>query len=462
MVKYKKPYQFNSLPINGLRKVSDLIEYDGPVLSHYMDKLNVNYLSYWVDYNSDVNRWLIWRISPQQLNDYLHKKRSLKDLLYDNNKDFIFSAELDRDNKYQNVVGITVDQIPSEYTLEENSFYVGEPPLTYSVNEPDDFYLNSLIANSLIFKISPRSLKFGSTVPISYAAKFLTKLSNSFKAYTEHTYLEVASKIYSNYYDLTKSSKTFLSITEPRLVLSEINSFEIGLGVDKIRNANNSNEIKEVQRTLVSQYTNDVVNVDYDSNVNLSEIIENYPIETRKKIFDPYIDLISNSEFKFEARNDNDKWNYKPYRKYNKNRIRTLAEEKEKMSTNEKTKLVNVIIQLKEDEDLESITKKKISSGLLFQNNIDSALLKFNSLSHSGSEIRLKKAIKLTVKSDGKFLSIHNKELKIEYKVEDKTEIPTKLYSKLYDRYQMAVAIEDLSLINKILSYFDFSPSGSI
>lgn len=34
---------------NDLRKVADLIYFDGPFLSHYVSKSGDNYLSYWVD-----------------------------------------------------------------------------------------------------------------------------------------------------------------------------------------------------------------------------------------------------------------------------------------------------------------------------------------------------------------------------------------------------------------------------
>ena len=46
----------SKFPTKDLRKVTDLIYFDGPFLSHYVSKSGDNYLSYWVDYNFFNNR----------------------------------------------------------------------------------------------------------------------------------------------------------------------------------------------------------------------------------------------------------------------------------------------------------------------------------------------------------------------------------------------------------------------
>ena len=55
------------LSIVELTKVSDLIYFDGPFLSHYVHKSGDNYLSYWVDCDDEFQRWLVFRVGITSL-----------------------------------------------------------------------------------------------------------------------------------------------------------------------------------------------------------------------------------------------------------------------------------------------------------------------------------------------------------------------------------------------------------
>lgn len=62
------------LSIVELTKVSDLIYFDGPFLSHYVHKSGDNYLSYWVDCDGEFQRWLVFRVGITSLQKYVDKK----------------------------------------------------------------------------------------------------------------------------------------------------------------------------------------------------------------------------------------------------------------------------------------------------------------------------------------------------------------------------------------------------
>jgi hypothetical protein len=57
-----------------LTKVTDLIYFDGPLLSHYIDNSGENYIFYWIDVNSTFNRWLFFRVDLNLLQDFVNKK----------------------------------------------------------------------------------------------------------------------------------------------------------------------------------------------------------------------------------------------------------------------------------------------------------------------------------------------------------------------------------------------------
>jgi hypothetical protein len=112
-------YQLDQIPvpINSLTKVSDLIEFDGPILSHFNDQKSKNYIFYWVDHDKVHNRWLIWKVDSHQLYKYLRKQISLKEFLLNPNKDFIYAADIDGQLNYQSVYAIELENINASYVL---------------------------------------------------------------------------------------------------------------------------------------------------------------------------------------------------------------------------------------------------------------------------------------------------------------------------------------------------------
>lgn len=62
-----------------LNRIGDIINIDGPVLSLFQDKRNEEfYLFDWVDSDEKTNRWLIYKINPEILFDFLIIKISYR------------------------------------------------------------------------------------------------------------------------------------------------------------------------------------------------------------------------------------------------------------------------------------------------------------------------------------------------------------------------------------------------
>ena len=127
LVKYKNTLK---LP-NDLVKISDLLEYEGPILSHFTDSAGKNYLFYWVDYDAEVNRWLVWEVTTKQIAEYLKGLVSLKNLLEKNNKTALFIVDIDAQCHYKNVVTLELNHIPTLYIPEDTSFYTFDIPEYY-------------------------------------------------------------------------------------------------------------------------------------------------------------------------------------------------------------------------------------------------------------------------------------------------------------------------------------------
>ncbi len=111
----------NSLP--KMIKIKDLIYFDGPLLSHFESIFKENFLFYWVDSDNKFNRWLIFRTSEQIINEYLNKKKSLYELIADENNGNLYKVDIDNQLNYNNLSIISFIDIPESYLPNKDSYY---------------------------------------------------------------------------------------------------------------------------------------------------------------------------------------------------------------------------------------------------------------------------------------------------------------------------------------------------
>jgi uncharacterized protein YtpQ (UPF0354 family) len=116
-----------SFDFSKLNKISDLIYFDGPLLSHYMSDKGENYLFYWVDANDRYNRWVVVRSDISSILQYLEKIISLHAIITQPNDGFVYIVDIDNCVNYHNIKLVPVAFLPEDYTPTENSFYTFEP-----------------------------------------------------------------------------------------------------------------------------------------------------------------------------------------------------------------------------------------------------------------------------------------------------------------------------------------------
>ncbi|MFR0676124.1 hypothetical protein [Dysgonomonas mossii] len=119
-----KGHRLDIFPIDGLKKISDLIYFDGPLLSLYCDDNNINYLFYWVDVDSEYNRWIIIETDIFTISDYLNKKISLFNIL--STKKSIYITDINNNLDFVHTWLIPTINIPENYFPDQNSMYTFE------------------------------------------------------------------------------------------------------------------------------------------------------------------------------------------------------------------------------------------------------------------------------------------------------------------------------------------------
>ena len=119
---YNIEYDFSQF-----KKVADLIYFEGPLLSHYVSSKGDDYLFYWVDKDDNDNRWLVVRVSLANLQKYIGKGISLRELIETPNDGYLYSVDVSHDICYDNVKLVQPSALPEEYLPEPGSYYTFEP-----------------------------------------------------------------------------------------------------------------------------------------------------------------------------------------------------------------------------------------------------------------------------------------------------------------------------------------------
>ena len=120
---------------SNFKKIADLIYFEGPLLSHYVSGKGDDYLFYWVDSDDNDNRWLVLRVSLANLQRYMAKDLSLRELIETPNDGYLYCVDVDNTIHYHNVLLVQPVDLPKEYLPSTDSFYEFEPIPTKDANE---------------------------------------------------------------------------------------------------------------------------------------------------------------------------------------------------------------------------------------------------------------------------------------------------------------------------------------
>ena len=112
----------NKFPLN-LQYVADLIYFDVPLVSLLENESGESYLYCWSDVNSVDNRWLVFRVTKNSLQDYLLGKVSLRDLILNPVDAFHYAIDIDNDLEVKNTFWILPENLPDSYVPEEDSYH---------------------------------------------------------------------------------------------------------------------------------------------------------------------------------------------------------------------------------------------------------------------------------------------------------------------------------------------------
>lgn len=118
---------------SNLVRIGDIVNSEGPLLSLFQDVSNDRfYLFDWVDSGANSNRWLIFSVSAQSIDDFVHKKITYANLFSQAINHKYFYADLLNNQTVSNLIVNELVELPSKYFPDEGNFFSKETCPNYS------------------------------------------------------------------------------------------------------------------------------------------------------------------------------------------------------------------------------------------------------------------------------------------------------------------------------------------
>ena len=107
-------------------KLGDLLYYEGPLLSHFINENNPDehFFYRWVDSDDDAHRWLIFKASKNDIKNFFDGKISLNQMIAKNPT--VILLDLDDELRKKQILVSTVSELPETYLPATNSRYQEE------------------------------------------------------------------------------------------------------------------------------------------------------------------------------------------------------------------------------------------------------------------------------------------------------------------------------------------------
>ena len=383
--------------INDFIKVHDIIYFDGPILTHFKDKNENNYLFLWIDNDETSNRWLISKNSELEIFKYLKSKTNLKDLYQ---KDFLFIVDIDATGNllasYMVQPSNIVDYLPQE------DYFTYSIPASYNILEEKyapDFYLDTMKNRAIYIKMkSEKKYSYASTVRLQDIKYLIEKVQKSYEQYIIATFRMSFEQLYKTPEALAEAVSRIISQLELRVVDLNYKSFGVGISTDTIiGNQDTTIEIVDWKKDVLSNYKKDVIEIDYSSEEDTKRIAQKFTEEERNSIYKPIQDAISTKKLDITVSNSE----YKEIKKINKinkktqNNILPKLEKQPAQLEDKGKKLVSFVAELPKDGDITKIKIKELHDGLLFSEDINKASMKLHNIEHENLFFELKQPIEV-------------------------------------------------------------------
>ncbi len=154
-----------------LKKMGDLLFWEGPLMSHFINDRNEDFIFKWSDKSQLLNRWLVFKTTPSLLFDFFAGRINSIDLILLNPDGFVYFIDMDNDLNYQKILLTKTKDIPVDYMPLHDSFYEKETyePYAHRLYTYLDYHFSRL--NKLYKEPEILATLVAETPPVKYRKK---------------------------------------------------------------------------------------------------------------------------------------------------------------------------------------------------------------------------------------------------------------------------------------------------
>lgn len=350
----------NNFPYVNIKKVCDLINVDGPILSHFKTEDDIDVLYLWVDNNESLNRWLIFETTSDSLVKYFYKDINLRDLILNNKQEYILLCDLNGDLEYKHNNLVKKRSIPEVYIPTENSYFEFKIPSIYTENFLENTYRHALISDSISIKIENKSNKYLSAIKVDNLLNVLKNVKQSFESFTSINFKKDFSTQDFEGLDFNSLLSAVVKDSELLIPNLEYGSFCASLTTDYLMSKEFSPKIQDWRKKTFKRFKDEVIEIEYDIQV-LNLLTERYDEPDRKAIYSPIIEISKDSnDYNISITDNQFKTIKKTFKPISKPIREKLVPKIQPLDQDKVESLIQVIgIALKTDEQLK-LNKKNI------------------------------------------------------------------------------------------------------
>ncbi len=356
--------------------VSDLIDYDGPILVHY--QLGKNHaLFLWVEGTAVFNRWLCFELTLKELKDYMLRNISLYELIKSKSNEPFYTVDIDSNLKYHNFQLIPGYGIPEDYLPERDSHFLDDVSDYYQTlfnAFSQDNYVQHLRDNGIDLKIQTnetykkRHPYHDGTLTFESGSVFLRCINESYKGFVSIMFYNEFKNDISDSDTLIKTTNRILEVASPRIADVKQNSFQVTLGIDSVlRPIDIDPKYIKFVNTLSERFSKEILSMNLNNEKDVKIVLERFTEIQRKKIFAPLIKLINRPECDLVVLEKKNNVRREFTKVNHANKISILPQKQTKDDLPEELKKIfaTITVEVNEGEDLRNINFKK-----LFQENL--------------------------------------------------------------------------------------------
>lgn len=401
MLNIHPTYKLIDWPYSGYNYVSDLLDFEGPILVHYMNKNKEHALYYWVDGDSDFNRWLCFNVKTLELYRYLKGTLSLLEIVESKKDGIMFMVDIDKDLIYNNTQLVYGYSLPKSYLPPQESRYIrGISPFydeIFTFIDDDIFTRDNLKQKSLDLALVSNKSTYGGDISLKDSGDFLNCLHwslHNFEAVEFH-------KEYINSFtgddEFVKMSNKILSLSRPIVTDLFHNSFHISIAIDDI--VDSGNKYDTFRSKIATRFADEILSVNYNEERDIERILKTYDSFERKRIFGPLIKIINKRDCDLTFIDKSNNKGKRIFEKVNENNRQRILPKNEKENPDSHKVLITITFAADEDKKgIMSFTKRDIIENTLFSSISTAANQSLSQLEFDGFKVLFKQPISITHK----------------------------------------------------------------